>query len=72
MRPALARRQSPIAVPNASGNRLIDLLTGADLRDTGKNPLVQKVLRQLIETYGFDRNDKRYRLPADFVERDRG
>ena len=44
---------------DSGGNALIDLLTGADLRDTAKNRLVQKVLRQLIETYGFDRNDIR-------------
>ena len=38
---------------------LIDVLTGADVRATPKNRLVQPVLRQLIETYGFDREDIR-------------
>ncbi len=38
---------------------LIDVLTGADVRATPKNRLVQQVLRQLIETYGFDRRDIR-------------
>ncbi len=38
---------------------LIDVLTGTDVRATPKNRLVQQVLRQLIETYGFDRRDIR-------------
>ena len=38
---------------------LIDFLTGAAIRDTPKNRLVQKVLRQLIETYGCDRSNIR-------------
>ena len=38
---------------------LIDVLTGADVRATPKNRLVQQVLRQFIETYGFDRRDIR-------------
>ena len=43
---------------------LIDILNGETVRATPKTRLVQKVLRQLIETYGFDRNDirTRYRL----------
>ena len=43
---------------------LIDMLTGETVPATPKTRLVQKVLRQLIETYGFDRNDirTRYRL----------
>ena len=43
---------------------LVDILSGATVRATPKNRLVQKVLRQLIETYGFDRSDirTRYRL----------
>ena len=43
---------------------LVDILSGATLRATPKTRLVQKVLRQLIETYGFDCNDirTRYRL----------
>ena len=35
------------------------MLTGAAVRGTPKNRLVQQVLRQLIETYGFDRGDIR-------------
>jgi len=43
---------------------LVDILSGATVRATPKTRLVQKVLRQLIETYGFDRKDirTRYRL----------
>lgn len=43
---------------------LIDILTGEPIPLNKKNKLVQSVLRQLIETYGFDRNDLRmgYRL----------
>ena len=43
---------------------LIDALTGAEILATPKKRLVQQVLRQLIETYGFDRGDIRagYRL----------
>ena len=44
------------AAPDAGAEALIDLLTGAAIRSTPKNRLVQKVLRQLIETYGFDRS----------------
>ncbi len=43
---------------------LIDILSGEPIAASSKNKLVQSVLRQLIETYGFDRNDLRspYRL----------
>ena len=41
--------------PDAGADTLIDLLTGKPVRAIPKNRLVQKVLRQLIETYGFDR-----------------
>jgi type I restriction enzyme M protein len=43
---------------------LIDLLTGEEIPASPKNRLVQKVLRQLIESYGFDRGDIKagYRL----------
>ena len=44
------------AAQDAGADALIDLLTGAAIRATPKNRLVQKVLRQLIETYGFDRS----------------
>ena len=44
------------AAPDVGAETLIDLLTGAAIRSTPKNRLVQKVLRQLIETYGFDRS----------------
>ena len=42
--------------PDAGVETLIDLLTGEPVRSTPKNRLIQKVLRQLIETYGFDRS----------------
>ena len=42
--------------PDAGVETLIDLLTGEPVRSTPKNRLMQKVLRQLIETYGFDRS----------------
>ena len=44
------------AAPDAGAEALIDLLSGAAIRSTPKKRLVQKVLRQLIETYGFDRS----------------
>ena len=44
------------AEPDAGAETLIDLLTGTAIRATPKNRLVQKVLRQLIETCGFDRS----------------
>ena len=44
------------AAQDAGAEALIDLLTGEAIRSTPKNRLVQKVLRQLIETYGFDRS----------------
>ena len=44
------------AAQDAVPETLIDLLTGAAVRDTPKNRLIQKVLRQIIETYGFDRS----------------
>ncbi len=36
---------------------LIDILTGEKVKPSAKKLLVQKVLQQLIESYGFDRND---------------
>lgn len=38
-------------------NFFIDILTGTKESASAKKLLVQKVLRQLIESYGFDRND---------------
>ncbi len=38
-------------------NFFIDILTGNKESSSAKKLLVQKVLRQLIESYGFDRND---------------
>lgn len=38
-------------------NFFIDILTGNKERTSAKKLLVQKILRQLIESYGFDRND---------------
>lgn len=48
----------------AEPESLIDILTGQQVSMSPKNKLVQSVLRQLIETYGFDREDLRapYRL----------
>src|SRR5690242_6580535 len=48
----------------AQPETLIDILTGQPVSASAKNKLIQSVLRQLIETYGFDRNDLRagYRL----------
>src|SRR5688572_348506 len=40
-----------------SENFYIDILTGNSERVTAKKLLIQKVLRLLIETYGFDRSD---------------
>ncbi len=43
---------------------LIDILTGQAIAPSAKNRLVQKVARQLLESYGFDRADIKvgYRL----------
>ena len=38
-------------------NFFVDILTGNKESASPKKLLVQKVLRQLIESYGFDRND---------------
>jgi type I restriction enzyme M protein len=48
----------------ADPESLIDLLTGELVSASAKNKLIQSVLRQLIETYGFDRTDLKagYRL----------
>jgi type I restriction enzyme M protein len=48
----------------AEPDTLIDILTRQPVSASQKNKLVQSVLRQLIETYGFDRDDLRagYRL----------
>ncbi len=42
---------------NEPDNFFIDILTGNKESSSAKKLLVQKVLRQLIESYGFDRND---------------
>ena len=44
---------------------LIDVLTGADVRATPKNRLVQQVLRQLIETVWLRPPGHTHRLPPD-------
>lgn len=44
----------------AEPENLIDILTGQPISASAKNRLVQAVLRQLIETYGFDRRDLRF------------
>jgi type I restriction enzyme M protein len=49
-------------------NFFIDILTGEKESASPRKLLVQKVLRQLIESYGFDRHD----LEADYKHRIRG
>lgn len=53
---------------NTPENFFIDILTGNKESASGKKLLVQKVLRQLIEGYGFSRND----LETDYKPRIRG
>lgn len=50
--------------PSRSDDSLIDILTGKKISPSGKNKLIQKVLLQLIGSYGFARTDirTRYRL----------
>ena len=45
------------AEKSSPDNFFIDILTGNKERVSDKKLLVQKVLRRLIESYGFDRND---------------
>lgn len=49
--------QEDAAEDNGPDNFLIDILTGNKESASPKKLLIQKVLRQLIESYGFDRND---------------
>lgn len=49
-------------------NFFIDILTGNKESASAKKLLVQKVLRQLIESYGFDRDD----IEVDYKHRIRG
>lgn len=51
-----------------SENFFIDILTGNKESASDKKLLMQKVLRQLIESYGFDRND----IEVDYKHRIRG
>src|SRR5262249_23429368 len=48
----------------AESEVLIDILSGEPISASAKNRLVQKVVRQLLESYGFDRSDIKigYRL----------
>ena len=50
--------------PGGGADTLIDILTGQAIPASPKNALVQKALRQLVGSYGFDRADIRagYRL----------
>lgn len=50
--------------PEGEPEALIDILTGDPIPASAKNRLVQKVVRQLLESYGFDRVDVKvgYRL----------
>lgn len=52
-----AVEESPEAEDSGRDTFFIDILTGSRERVSTKKLLVQKVLRQLIEGYGFDRND---------------
>jgi type I restriction enzyme M protein len=52
----------------AAEGAFIDILTGDRVKSSPKKLLVQKVLRQLIDSYGFDRND----LEASYRPRIRG
>ena len=45
------------AEPGGGADTLIDILTGRAIPPSPKNTLVQKVLRQLVGSYGFDRTD---------------
>lgn len=49
--------QEEVAEENGPENFFIDILTGNKESSSPKKLLVQKVLRQLIESYGFDRAD---------------
>ncbi len=49
--------QEDAAEDNGPDNFFIDILTGNKESASPKKLLIQKVLRQLIESYGFDRND---------------
>lgn len=51
---------------SGGADSLIDILTGEPIAASAKNRLMQKVLRQLIGSYGFDRKDIKvgYRLSA--------
>lgn len=50
--------------PEGESEALVDILTGLPVAPSAKNRLVQKVVRQLLESYGFDRVDIKvgYRL----------
>ncbi|SEM70991.1 type I restriction enzyme M protein [Syntrophus gentianae] len=56
------------AEENGPDNFFIDILTGNKESASAKKLLVQKVLRQLIESYGFDRKD----IEVDYKHRIRG
>lgn len=49
--------QEDAAEDNGPDNFFIDILTGNKESASPKKLLIQKVLRQLIESYGFDRSD---------------
>ena len=54
---AIIEASQDAAEESGPDNFFIDILTGNKENATDKKLLVQKVLRQLIESYGFDRND---------------
>lgn len=49
--------ESPEDEAEAPDDAFIDILTGESVKSSPKKLLVQKTLRQLIDSYGFDRND---------------
>lgn len=53
----LAEMNENAGEESSPDNFFIDILTGNKESSSDKKLLVQKVLRQLIESYGFDRND---------------
>lgn len=57
-----------VAEENGPDNFFIDILTGNKESVSSKKLLIQNVLRQLIESYGFDRND----IEVDYKHRIKG
>lgn len=62
-----AEEQGAEQEPEGDSEVLIDILSGQPIPASPKNRLVQKVVRQLLESYGFDRADIKvgYRLTTE-------